>query len=175
MEDLQEPASVKNVSIKWGLISGIVSILFFILITVTETDTSPGVTWLGLIPFIIIVVLAHKEFKSSGDGYMSYGQGLGIGTLLSLVSGIISGIFRYIWVKFLDEGYNDRILEAQMKAMEEQGLSDDQIEQTMELTSSFTNPEITLIFGLFMGVLFGFLLCLIISAFTKNSDPSAEV
>ncbi|MEM6362387.1 MAG: DUF4199 domain-containing protein [Bacteroidota bacterium] len=175
MEELAEPASVKKVSMKWGLITGIVSILFFILITITETDTSPGVTWLGLIPFIILVVLAHKEFKTSGDGYMSYSQGLGIGTLISLVSGVVSGIFRYIWVKFLDDGYNDRIQEAQIRAMEEQGLGEDQIEQALEISSGFTSPEIVLVIGLFVGVLFGFILSLIISAFTKNSDPSAEV
>ena len=106
---------------------------------------------------------------------MSYGQGLGIGTLLSLVSAVVSGIFRYVWVKFVDAGYNDRIQEATIKSMEDQGLSEDQIEQALEISSNFTNPEITLVLGLFFATLIGFVLSLIVSAITKNSDPAAEV
>ncbi len=171
MEDKLEKSSVKQVSIKWGLIAGVVSMVFFLTITITETNTTPGVSWLGLIPFIIIVVLAHKEFKNNGDGFMSYSQGLGIGTLVSLVSAVISSVFSYIYIKFVDEGYFDRIEEQTIRSMEEQGLSDEEIERAMEITANFTNPEMTLVFGLIAGVFFGFVISLIITAFTKNSNP----
>ena len=55
MEDLVEQPSVKQIAMKWGLILGVVSILFFIIITLTETDTSPGVAWLGIIPTIVVL------------------------------------------------------------------------------------------------------------------------
>ena len=171
MEEPIEKSSTKQVSIKWGLIAAIVAIVFFIILTLTETDTSPWAGWIGLIPFIIIVVLAHKEFKEGGDGFMSYSKGLGIGTLVALVSAVVSGIFRYIYIKFVDEGYFERIEEQTIRQLEERGLSDSEIEAALEISSNFTNPEISLVFGIVGGVFFGFILSLIITAFTKNSNP----
>ena len=171
MEESIEKSSTKQVSVKWGLIAAVVSIVFFMILTLTETDTSPWAGWIGLIPFIIIVVLAHKEFKEGGDGYMSYSKGLAIGTLVSLVSAVISSIFRYIYIKFIDEGYFARIEEQTILRLEEQGLSDSEIEQALEISSNFTNPEISLVLGIIGGVFFGFVLSLIITAFTKNSNP----
>ncbi|MEO1098405.1 MAG: DUF4199 domain-containing protein, partial [Bacteroidota bacterium] len=65
--------------------------------------------------------------------------------------------------------------EEQIRSMEESGMGDDQIEQAMEISSFFMSPEFTLIIGIFGGVLIGFILSLIISAFTKNNDPSLEI
>ncbi|TRX56063.1 DUF4199 domain-containing protein [Fulvivirga sp. M361] len=175
MEDTIEKSSVKQVSVKWGLITAAFSIVFFLIITLTETDTSNAVNWLGLIPFIVFLVLAHKEFKSAGDGFMSYGQGLGIGTLVSLVSAIISGIFRYVYIKFVDLGYTDRIMDNTLQQLEEQGMGDEQIEQTMAFTAKLMAPEVSLVLGIVMAVLFGFILSLIITAFTKNSNPEDQI
>ena len=102
---------------------------------------------------------------------MSYSKGLGIGTLVALVSAVVSGIFRYIYIKFVDEGYFERIEEQTIRQLEERGLSDSEIEAALEISSNFTNPEISLVFGIVGGVFFGFILSLIITAFTKNSNP----
>lgn len=175
MEDNIQKSSVKQVSVKWGMILAVVSIAFFLIVTITETDTSSAVTWIGLLPFIVLVILGHKEFKTSGDGYMSYGQGLGIATLMALVSSIVSGIFRYVYVKFVDTNYFDRLMEYSRQQWEEAGMSDDQIEQTAEFTSRLMNAEVNFLLTIVLGVFFGFILSLVITAFTKNSNPEDQI
>ena len=174
MEDLVEQPSTKQIVIKWGLILGFIAILVSLIIYMTGTVGGP-LPWTTSIASIIVIVLAHREYKSYGDSYMSYGKGLGIGTLISLVSSLVSALFAYIYLKFIGPEYMNLVKEEQIRSMEESGMGDDQIEQAMEISSFFMSPEFTLIIGIFGGVLIGLILSLIISAFTKNNDPSLEI
>ena len=40
---------------------------------------------------------------------MSYGQGVGIGFWIGLVSAVIGNVFTYIYVKFIDDGFIAKI------------------------------------------------------------------
>ena len=55
--------------------------------------------------------------------------------------------------------------------MENQGMSDAEIEQAMSFAEVFMSPMGMMIMGLIMGVFFAFLASLIVSIFTKNSAP----
>lgn len=175
MENEIQTPSVKSLSIKWGVILGVISVVFFLIMAVAGLQGQSGIQWLGYIPVIIVIYLAHKEFKDSGDGYMSYSQGLGLGTLLVTVSSVISVVFAYVYIKFLDSAYMDTIKDQQAQKMMEQGLSDAEVEKAMEMSSAFMTPEIILIFGLLASVFFGFIISLIVSAITKNSNPATEI
>jgi len=59
--------------------------------------------------------------------------------------------------------------------MEEQGLSDQQIDAVMGFTEVFLNPVTGFFVGIVFGVFFGFILSLIIAAITKKANPQAEV
>jgi len=170
-----EPVSAKDVAIKWGVILGVISIVLFLVGAVTETQSESWMTYLGIIPTVAIIVLAHKQFKTDGDGYMSFGEGLKVGMLVVLISSILSTIFTYTYIKFVDTTFVDKIREQSITDMQEQGLSDAQIEQSMSWTETFTSPEMIAVFGILGALFFGFILSLIISAFTKNNNPELEV
>ena len=174
MEEYTEEPSTKQIVIKWGLILALISIALALTTYITQT-VGGGLNWVGGVVTIIVIVLAHREYKSQGDGYMTFGKGLGIGTLVSVVSSVVSTIFSYIYLKFVDLAYMDIVREEQIREMEKTGMSDAEIDQALEFTSFFSTPEFILIIGIFGGVLIGFILSLIISAFTKNNDPSLEV
>lgn len=174
MEEITELPSTKQIVLKWGLILGLVSVVNSI-ITFTMGITNSTMSILGGVISIVIIVLAHKEYKNEGDGFMSYGKGLGIGTLLSLVSGVISSVTSYLYLKLIDASYLDIIRDEQIAQMQESGMPDDQIDQALEFSSFFSTPEFMLVAGLFGAVLFGFILSLIVTAFTKNNDPSLEI
>jgi len=170
-----EPASAKDVAMKWGVILGVISIVLFLIGAISGTQTESWFSWLGVIPTVAIIVLAHKQFKEDGDGYMSYGEGLKVGMLVVLISSILSVIFTYIYIKFVDSNYVEAIREQSIADMQEQGLSDAQIEQGMSWTETFTSPEMIAVFGILGALFFGFIISLIISAFTKNNNPELEV
>ncbi len=166
--DNQETGSVKQVSIKWGLISGITSIVFFLMFVFTDSYDD-NKNWVAYVPFIIFMVLAHKEFKNNGNGTMTYGQGLGIGTLMALFSYLVSGIFTYIYAKFVDPDFYSMLSDKMVEQWEEQGLSQEEIDAALSMTNKFLSPEISFAVGFFGAVLSGFLIALIVSAITKKN------
>lgn len=175
MEEQNESVSVKQVAIKWGLISGIVSIVLFLAIYYAGMIGNTWVSVVGGVITIVLMVLAHKEFKELGNGFMSYSQGLGLGTLMVVISSAVSSLFTYVYVKFINLGYTQELLDLQRMNMEDQGLSDDQIDAAMGMTEKFMTPEIMFAMGIIVGILIGFILALIVSAITKKNDPSLEI
>lgn len=175
MEEQNEKVTVKQVAIKWGLILGIISVVLFLTIYFGGLTGNSWAGWIGPIFTIVIMYLAHKEFKEQGDGYMNYGQGLGLGTLVATVSSAISSIFVYIYIKFINTEYTQEIQDIMRSKFEDDGMSDDQIDTAMGFMEKLSSPEISLIVGILGGIFIGFIIALIVSAITKNNDPSLEV
>jgi uncharacterized protein DUF4199 len=170
-----EKITVKQVSIKWGLISGIISIAFFMIIVMADLVGNSAVSWLGYVPFIVILFLAHNEFKNQGDGYMSYSQGLGIGTMVALFSSLVSGVFSYIYTKFIVTDFYEQLTDKMVEIWEAQGMTDDQIEAASSMMSKFSNPELAFVFSILGAVFIGFIVTLIVAAITKKSNPELSV
>lgn len=170
MEEVQE-ASTKSTSVKWGMINGLISIIFFVIVDFSGQAGNQSLSWIGGVIFLVLLIFAHREFKNEGDGYMSFGQGLGIGTLIALISSLISSVFTFIYVSFINTNFIDAIRDKSIADMEESGQSQAQIDQAMPFVEMFTSPAALLIMGILMGVLFGFIISLIVTIFTKNQDP----
>jgi phosphatidylglycerophosphatase A len=170
--------SKKSVVLKWGAISGLLSIIFFVVQDVAGIAGDQTYSWIvmliGIAIGVTVLVMAHREFINGGDGYMNYAEGLGIGTLMAVVSSIISSVFTYIYISFINTSYLDIIKEAQIMEMEKQGLTDVQIEQGMKMASMFTTPTGVAVMGILGGIFMGFIGALIVSAFTKKSRPEFE-
>lgn len=178
MEDKQSESTVttRSVGIRYGVIMGIVSIAFFMIMMVAGMDMQGPARWASLIYTVIIFYLAHKYFKESGDGYMSIGQGTGIGFWSSLIASAISSVFTYVYVKFIDQTFIQQILDKQRQGFEEAGnMSDDQIDAAMEMTAKFTTPEMMVVFGLIGGVVIGVICAVVVSLFTQKKNPEAFV
>ena len=174
-DDDVEKATVKSVSIKWGLILGVVSIALFIVYVLIDVIGESWVSWIGLIPLILVVWLAHKEFKDDGNGFMSYSQGLGIGTLVSLYSAIVSSVFNFIYVKFIDTEFTANLMEKIEMQWEEAGMTDQQMDAARGITETMMSPVVGFFIGIVFAVFFGFIISLILSAITKNPDPAEQV
>ncbi|MFK7953231.1 MAG: DUF4199 domain-containing protein [Ekhidna sp.] len=163
--------TVKSVAMKWGVINGLLAIVLLLIIDFAGLIGNQAVGWIGYVVFLVLLILAHKQFKEEGDGYMSYGQGLGIGTLAMVISSVISSTFFFIYISFINSEFVDFIKEKSIMDMENQGMSDAEIEQAMGFSESFMSPVALTIFGLLGAIFFGFIISLIVSAITKNTQP----
>ncbi|MBC5772435.1 DUF4199 domain-containing protein [Pontibacter sp. KCTC 32443] len=166
--------SVTSVALKYGFITALVGVVYTLIIMVADLGDNRWLSGLSYLILIAGIVLAMKQYKNINYGYMSYGQGLGIGTLVSAVFGLLSGIFVWIYTSFVDTGYMDRMMEKQREAMLDQGLTDEQIDAGMAMTESFQGPLGMILGGLIGAVVVGFLLSLIISAIMKHNRPEFE-
>jgi hypothetical protein len=168
------PVTTTAIAIRFGLINGLIGTVFSLVLFLTKLEQSE-LRWAGLLISIGCIYLAHTEFKKHNQGFLEYGQALGIGTILSLIAGIIQGVFTYVYVSFIDTEFTQRMLDTARSQMEARGNMDDaQIDQAIEMTAKFASGGALLIFSVVGGAFFGFMLSLVIGAFTKNSRPEFE-
>lgn len=160
-------ATPRSVGIRFGLISALISILLFLVLVIAGQNAFDNRwNWIGLVVFIGLVVLAHKQFKDTGSGYMTYGQGVGITLWMALISVIIEFGLRYAYVSFIDASAMDLFYEKQAEDMAARGMQDEQIEMALNVTRMLFWP-LFLFFGIFFSVLVG----VIVSIFTQKKNP----
>lgn len=162
-----QPVSSRSVGVKYGLITALVSIIFFLGLVLSGANAFDNKwNWIGMIISIVILVLAHKNFKESNDGFMSYGQGVGIAFWVALLSTVIAGLFTWLYANVIDPATMDSFYDLQREQMETQGMSDDQIDMAVTWTRNLFWPMY-----FFMGIFFGVLIGLIVSIFTQKKAP----
>ena len=167
-----ESITTRSVGIRYGMIFGVISIVYFLIFTLAELDMSQGIgRWGTTLISLVVVFLAHKYYKDNSDGFMSYGQGVGIGFWTGLIASAVSSIFTYIYIKFIDEGFITTIREKAIEEMQAKGQSDDQIEMAMKFVNVMTSAESLLILGLVFGVLTLVVVSLLISIVTQKPRP----
>jgi hypothetical protein len=167
--------TTRAVGIRYGLILSAISIAFFLIVVLSGLDMNGPLKWVSYAISLVVVFLAHKNFKDTGDGFMSYGQGIGIAFWMSLFSSVISSVFTYFYIKFIDSGFIDKIKEMQMEEMEKKGMSDAQMEQAMKFAAMFTTPEAILIFGIVFGIIGLIIGAIVISIFTQKKNPEPAI
>lgn len=157
-----------STGMKYGVIATLINVVFFLVLVLTGQNAFDNTwNWIGAIISIIIVVLAHKSFKDSGTGFMTYGQGVGIAFWIALVSVVAGGLFTLLYVSVIDTGAMDLFYENQLSQMEERGMPDEQIDMAISWTKTLFWP-MYFFFGIFFGVLTG----VIVSIFTQKKNPT---
>jgi hypothetical protein len=174
---MEKPSSAR-IALKWGLISAVISIVINLVITLSNAKFSTLVSILMLIVSIgisaTLLALAMREYRSQNNGYLGYGEGLGLGTLLSAISGLVAGAFNFIYQKFIDPTIVERRLNEARDQMESQGMEDGRIEQAMKVTTWMSEPGVQFVSAIFLSVLFGFLISLIVAAILRREKPVFE-
>ncbi|RYC71918.1 MULTISPECIES: DUF4199 domain-containing protein [Spirosoma] len=169
MTDQPSPA---RVALKWGGLLGIALILYSLFLFLTDNI---GNTGLGAITYLLSIVgitLAMRDFRTLNGGFMSYGEGLSVGTLTAAVSGLLSSLFSVFYTTVIDSGVMERMMDQARERLEDSGLSDDQIDQQMEFMQMFQSPGLTFVFGIIGSVVLGFILSLIIAAFIRRNKAN---
>ncbi len=168
---MEQQSTTARAALKWGLISGVASMIFITILYITGQAANGGLASAGIIITIVTMVMAMKEFRSANGGFMAYGQGLGIGTLMAGISGFISSTYGYLYNEFIDPTLRQQILDKTREDLENRGMDAAQIDAAMEMTAKFSSPGITFALGIIMAIIIGFIISLIISAIMKKDKP----
>ncbi|WP_223650985.1 DUF4199 domain-containing protein [Hymenobacter psoromatis] len=163
-----------SVGLRYGLLTGLICIIISFGLNAMHMEASP-LRYLTYAVIIGGIVLAQREFKLCSAGFMGYGQGLGIGTLLSGVVGLLSAVFAYVYINFVDPDIITRGLEKARADMEARGtMSDAQIEQGLAWGAKFSNGPFLFVLIIILTLLFGLVVSLITAAILKNAKPEFE-
>lgn len=166
-----EKPSTARVALKWGIIAGVALTVYTLILFLTEQVGNQSLGFISIALSVVFIVLAMREFRTLNEGYLSLGEGVGVGTLVSAISGLISATFSTIYTTFIDTAFYERLADTMQEQWEKQGLSDDQIEQASEMTKMFQSPGLLFAFGLIGAVVFGLILSLIIAAIMRKKRP----
>lgn len=167
-------STFSQIGIRYGLITSLALIVYSLVVQLSGYGND---TVFGILSYAVLVIgifMAHSAFKDQGDGFLSYGQGLGLGSLISAFSGFFVGVFSYIYFKFFDQTTIEMAIEETRIRLEDQGLDDEIIDQTMAISEQFMTPGWLAFFGFIGMIIVGFILSLIVSAFTKKANAEAQ-
>ena len=168
------PVTPTSVGVRFGLLTGLASVILSFILFVTETDQTPA-KWLSLLILVGAMVAAHNFYKQQNQGFMNYGEGLVIGMVMGGVSGIISTAFTYVYMTFIEPGYMNRVMDTARAEMEKnEGVSEEQIDQALGMMQKFSSGGWLVVVGIVGAVVFGLLTALAVSAFTKHVRPEFE-
>ncbi|MFN8355693.1 MAG: DUF4199 domain-containing protein [Spirosomataceae bacterium] len=172
---MENQPSTARVALKWGIIIGVASIVYSTILFLAGQFGNQSLGYISYLILIAGLVLAMKDFRSQNEGFMRYGQGLGLGALTSAVSGVLGGIYTYIYMSFIDTTLTSQMLDKAREEWEKRGMSEEQMEQAAQMTQMFTSPGMIFVFAVFFSILFGLILSLIIAAIMKKDKPVNEL
>jgi len=158
-----------------GLLLGIVLVVYSLLMYFLDMSTNKYVGWISYAIIAVVIYYLQLQHRNKDlNGFMSYGQALGFAVMAMLFAAIISAIFSFIMVKFIDPGIVTKIMTMQEEAMAKRGMTPEQTEMAMKMTTKMMTPVMMSVFTLIGMMFWGTILSLITSAITrKETNPVA--
>jgi len=167
--------TTRAVGIRYGVICAVVSIVYFVILNVAGFDQAKGAQWANWLFGFVIAFLAHKYFKDNGNGYMSYGQGVGIAFWIGLVCAAIASTFSAIYINFIDHEFVNRIRDKALSDMEAKGTPQEQIDMAMSMVDKMTSPLALFIFGFVFTIIMMLVVGLVVSIITQKNKPETAI
>lgn len=159
-------------SLRFALIGGLISIIISVIFFMLDQPESKINQYLGYAVLIITVVLSIQHYRDKVcGGYVSFGRATLTGLLTGVAMSIISSVYFLVYINTLDPEFMERIELQQVVAMEERGMSDDEIEQALEMSKAFMSPQVMVAFVIFGFTLLSLFVSLIAAAFVKRDRP----
>ncbi|OYU94884.1 MAG: hypothetical protein CFE21_14485 [Bacteroidetes bacterium B1(2017)] len=162
---------------KFGLIYSLLLIALNLIMYITGMQNQmKSVTFfitmsmiLGSVYFGII-----SRRNNTLGGFITYGQSVGTGMLISLVGGLIMAVYSYLFVTIIDpEMITNGLLETK-RQMIEQNKSEEEIEMAMKWGKKLSTPLMVIVFSILLNLFYGLVASLIIAIFTKREDPDSQ-
>ena len=174
IEENEERAKVAPFAFKQGIFLGLFLIIYTIVVQFANLATNQNVGYISYLIFIGVIIWSMFEFRAANQGYMEYGQGVGLGFLTSLVGGLISALFSLFYMYVIDPKAIERMLATMRITMEEQNpqMTDDQIDIAMSYVGWVFQPMPMFFMALLGSAFIGIIFSLIIALFIKRAEPN---
>jgi MFS family permease len=159
-----------------ALLFGLALIIYSLILYFLDKSFDRSII-LGIISFAISIVgfvLGIRSFRDdSRGGVLTYGQGVGAGTVIGLYVGIILAVFGIILYTLIDPELIEKFFVLQEEQLIEQGrIPESLIEQQIDLLRKIVTPVSLPLFGIINYVISGVLISLIASIFLKREGDA---
>jgi hypothetical protein len=93
-----------------------------------------------------------------------YGRALGTGVMIALVASLAGIVTSFIYVKFINPGFVDMVLQVQIEKLEAKGMKPAQIEAAEKMMRTMAGPIMQAVSSFFGGMVMGTLISLVTAA-----------
>jgi hypothetical protein len=163
-------------SLIYGVGTGIGLIIFTLIQYVTNIYLNQTVGYLAFVIMAAGMIFGSLQYrKVQLKGFMTYGQAFTVNFLIALFATVMSIIFFFFYVKYINTGMIEELLALTRTKMEAKAgtMSQEQIDQAMMYTEKFMSPVWMAIWGLLGNAFFAAIIALIIAIFERKKDPNA--
>ena len=170
-----------STTVKWGLITGLVYIVFSLIGNVTGIQQAGGGGSMGLGFLLNILIMVATFFtiymgvKETRDevlgGYLTMGDALKSGMKIALIAGIALAVYSLLYATVIDPHMMDKAMEAAEEKWDEMGMSEEQREMSRKWAGMFMNPYILAPFLICWVAFWGLLKSLVAGAMLKKEPP----
>lgn len=158
---------------KYGALTGVVLILFSVILYAIGLKGDNKITYLNYVFLLGGIIIGTKEYRDKvREGDLSYGQGLGLGVLVSVFAGLMLAFYTYIFMKFISPEIIQEMLLMAEQQLVEQGKTESEIEMALKYTAMFMTPGIISIMLVVMHLFFGFIFSLITAAVFRKEPTN---
>jgi hypothetical protein len=170
---MEQKVNVWKANLTSGLILGLAGVVYSLVIWFLDLSTNKVQGFIFIAIEAVILFFLLKSYRDSyKNGYITFGESVGAGVIISLYYSIIIAVFTYILFAFIDPGLIDKQLAMAEEAMQKKGLPQASIDTALEMQKKFMKPAFMAPFAIIGQMLWGVVLSLIISIFVrKEGNP----
>jgi hypothetical protein len=121
---------------------------------------------IGIVGTALGVKARRTELPPTED--FGYGRAVGAGVMITLFASLFGIVTNFVYFTFINPGFSDIAMAAQVEKMEAKGLSSAQIEGAQKVMHFMMSPVMTCVFGFIFGMIFGTIISLVVAAFLKR-------
>jgi ABC-type multidrug transport system fused ATPase/permease subunit len=159
---------------KYGLIMAATSVIATLLMSIMGAKNLILISVFGLVvlvAMIVIPVLGVKEHRNNQlGGHISFGRAFLVCMLILVVGMLISTIFNYVYMNFINPSYVENMKEGMIEMMEKYNLPEAQLEESMKPFDELKTP-IGNLKSLGKSLAGGAVISLIVAAVMKRNRP----
>jgi len=160
---------IKDTALKFGFLGGVTGILISLILFFGNLQYESWSKWLQTLVMLVAIILGIKTIADTNKNKLvSFGALFKGGMLITAVVTTISILYFILYSNFIETDFINNILELTRKQLEEKGLTEDQIEKTLEMSKTFMHPGIMAAISLFSSMSMGAILSLIGAAIFKR-------
>ena len=160
----------------YGAVTGVALIILSLILYVTNLYMNEVLRYVSYVILIAGMIYGSLQYrKNQLKGFMTYGQAFSVNFLIALFAAILSCIFFYFYIKYINTGLIDEIMAQVRTKMEAKSgsMSQEQMDQAMMWTEKFMSPVWMVIWGFLAYVFWGAVISLILAFFVRKKDPNA--
>jgi hypothetical protein len=172
MMQSQNSPTTTQIGLKYGLYTGIASILYLALTYTLRLQDDPLISILGMVISVVGVIYGIREYKKLNEDYITTGQGFGLGMVVSAILGLLSGIFYLIYLKFINLGLAKEMRQQVLDMYEKQNVKDQELAVIEKMMAYL--PEFFFVGSMLGSLLVGILISLVIASIMANARPPFE-